>query len=139
MDKEDRDLLIKLSTKMDQLCKTTNQNSKDNIEAHKEIIQKIDSNFKTTTTWVENVHERIDDQIKGTAERVEKYNEAFIQSKVFYWVVGFIIAGIVSAWGTISYLGKEFDNRVDKVETSVEKVEETVHKYHPDILELNKE
>jgi hypothetical protein len=35
-----------------------------------------------------------------------------VQSKVFYWVTGFIIIGLFSAWGTIAVL----DTRMDKVE-----------------------
>jgi len=131
MDQKDRDLLIKLNTKMDQLCETANKNNKDNTEAHKDIMQKIDDNFKTTTKWVDNVHGRIDDQIKGTAGRIEKYNETFLQSKTFYWVVGFVIAGLLSAWGTITYLGKE----VHQVKTKHSIYEKALEHYHPDYLD----
>jgi len=133
MDKEDRDLLIKLSAKMDLLCKTANENNQDNKDTHKEIINKIDDNFRKTTIWVENVHERIDEQIKGTTQRVDSYNKTFLQSKTFYWVVGFIIAGLISAWASIAYFGTE----VKIVKKDHSTFEKAMEHYHPDYLKLH--
>lgn len=144
MDQKDRDLLIKLSTKMDQMCKAVDKNNKENTDAHGNIIKEIKDNFKTTGKWVEtihdridkqieNVHDRIDDQIKDCSEKSDKINERFLLSKTFYWVVGFVIAGLLSAWASITYIGGEVKD-VKKDQVIIEKA---IEHYHPDYLDLH--
>jgi len=133
MDKEDHDLLVKLTTKMDQLCKTNKTVNEGNEKAHNAILNQIDKNHEKSDKWISAVHDRIDNQLLEKTNQVAICHKTFLQSKIFYWVVGFIIAGLVSAWGTISL----FDTRVDKVEARTDKVEVIVEKHHPEDLKLH--
>ena len=120
MDKKDHDLLVTLTNKMDELCRVGHKSDKGNKEAHDAILKRIDDNHEKTDKWVSAVHDRIDDQLKTKTDQVTLCHKTFVQSKVFYWVAGFIIIGVVSAWSTIAIVGKEFDTRMDKVEVVVE-------------------
>jgi len=126
MDKNDHDLLVTLSTKMDDLCRNSNKSQELNKEDHKTILKQIDKNHEKSDQWVSAVHDRIDDQLKTKTDQVTLCHKTFVQSKVFYWLVGFIIVGLFSAWGTIAVLVP----RIDKVEVVVEK-------YHPEDLNLH--
>lgn len=123
-DKDDHDLLVELNTKLGQLCKNTEKNYLENNKAHDKIIEKIDENHKTVNGWVQNVHERIDDQVVSSTNRVDTCHKTFLQSKIFYWVVGFIIAGLVSVWGFASVQ----QSRITKTNTNIEN-------FHPTVLE----
>jgi hypothetical protein len=121
MDKNDHDLLVTLSTKMDQLCKVNTKSEGTNKEAHDAILKQIDKNHEKTDQWVSAVHDRIDDQLKTKTNQVSICNARFVQSKVFYWIIGFVVFGLFSAWGTIAV----FDTRIDKVEVKLERVHPT--------------
>jgi len=112
MDKKDHDLLVTLTNKMDELCRAGSKSDEGNKEAHDAILKRIDGNHEKTDKWVSAVHDRIDDQLKTKTDQVTLCHKTFVQSKVFYWVTGFIIIGLFSAWGTIAVL----DTRMDKVE-----------------------
>ena len=116
MDKNDHDLLVTLSTKMDQLCKTNKTVNDGNEKAHDAILKEIDKNHEKTDKWVSAVHDRIDDQLTAKTSQVSICNARFVQSKVFYWIIGFVVIGLFSAWGTIAV----FDTRLDKVEVRIE-------------------
>ena len=116
MDKNDHDLLVTLSTKMDQLCKTNKTVNDGNEKAHDAILKQIDRNHEKTDQWVSAVHDRIDDQLKTKTDQVTLCHKTFVQSKVFYWLIGFIIIGLFSTWGTMALI----DTRVDKLEIKQE-------------------
>lgn len=116
MDKNDHDLLVTLSTKMDELCRNADKSQKGNKEDHEAISKQIDKNHEKTDQWVSAVHDRIDDQLKTKTSQVSICNARFVQSKVFYWIIGFIIIGLFSTWGTMAVM----DTRVDKLEIKQE-------------------
>lgn len=120
-DKNDHDLIVELSTKMTQLCRTTEKHYNENIKTHDKILEKIDDNLELTDKWVSGVHDRIDAQLKEKTGQVAECHKTFLQSKTFYWVVGFIIAGVISVWGFAAMV-------YDKAE----KTEDKIIEYHPE-------
>ena len=128
MENENHDALVKLTSKVDELCRKINSTTEDNEKAHASIMNLINRNFERTDKWISTVHERIDNQLEEKAEQVEDFNKIFLHSKVFYWVIGFVILAIFSAWGTISYLGMD----VHKIDTKINSMKTTIQHYHPE-------
>ncbi len=116
MDKNDHDLIVTLTNKIDELCRAAHKSDNGNKEDHDAILKQIDKNHEKTDQWVSAVHDRIDDQLKTKSDQVTLYHKTFVQSKVFYWLIGFIIVGLFSTWGTVAFI----DTRVDKLEIKQE-------------------
>lgn len=90
----DHDLLIQLNQKMTDMCKSMDKEFKTNSDAHQDILDKI---------------EKQRDCINGQSKR-------FISSKLFYWLVGFIILGLMS----IGAVTADVSNKIGKVEAQIE-------------------
>ena len=73
----DHDLLIKLDQKMTDVFKNQEKEAASNIKAHDAIMEKIESQRRC---------------IAGQSSR-------FVSSKLFYWLLGFIILGLVAIGG----------------------------------------
>ena len=92
----DHDLLIELNQKMTDMCKSIDKEFRTNTVAHKDILDKI---------------EKQRDCINGQSKR-------FISSKLFYWLVGFIILGLFS----IGAVTADVSNKIGKVEAKIEMI-----------------
>lgn len=91
----DHDILIKVATSIDVLCKKVDKVDENNKQEHKDIRNMIDDNYKLSAA---------DDlkQLATTAKQVETCNSKFLQTKVFLWVLGFVIVGVIGAYSFTS-------------------------------------
>ena len=90
----DHDLLIRLDQKMTDICVTMKKDFNVNVKTHDDIIAKID-----------NQQQCILDQGK-----------IFVTTKLFYWLVGFIILSILG----LSGLTADNNYKIGKIETKIE-------------------
>ena len=83
MEQKDHDILIRLSTKMDQLCKSVTKIDKENKEAHTVIIDRMDKNL-------DKLNQKQDAYSQGKIDQVNECGNKFLHSRVFYWITAFI-------------------------------------------------
>ena len=90
----DHDLLIKLDQKMTDICNTMKKDSNINMKAHDDIMLKLDNQ----QTYI---------QAQG---------KTFVTTRLFYWLVGFIILSILG----LSGLTADNNYKIGKIETKIE-------------------
>jgi hypothetical protein len=88
----DHDLLTEIATKLKVMANDFRKLDANNRQAHKDIIEKIEKH-------TDNLHERIDKQVKESAEQIQECNGKFIHSKVFYFIMAALIGVIISLGG----------------------------------------
>jgi hypothetical protein len=92
---KDHDILIKVATNLEALCKDIKKVDRENKEEHKEIKAMIRDNAQVATETKETV-------AKESKEQIEKCHSKFLHTRVFLWVAGFMIAGIIGAYSFTS-------------------------------------
>ena len=104
MEGKDHDILIKVAANLEglkgnvaTLCKQINTVDSHNRAEHKDIKTMIDD-LGTKTSTAETSYQ------KDAKVQIDKCNSKFLQTKVFLWVAGFIIAGIIGAYSFTSYV-----------------------------------
>ena len=104
MEGKDHDILIKVAANLEglkgnvaNLCKQINSVDSNNRTEHKDIKTMIDD-LSAKTSTAETSYQ------KDAKVQIDKCNSKFLQTKVFLWVAGFIIAGIVGAYSFTSYV-----------------------------------
>ncbi len=90
----DHDLLIKLDQKMTDICVNMKTDSQINIKAHNDIMKKIDEQRKC----------------------IINQSKTFVSSKLFYWLLGFVILGLV---GTATF-SADNNTKISNLATKVE-------------------
>ena len=93
----DHDILIEVAANLNSLCSKIDKVDKDNKEEHKDIRTMINENFKNVVT-AETTYQ------KEAKIQVDVCNSRFLQTKVFLWVMGFVIAGVIGAYSFTSYV-----------------------------------
>jgi hypothetical protein len=93
----DHDILIEVAANLNSLCSKIDKVDKDNKEEHKDIRTMINENFKNVVT-AETTYQ------KEAKIQVDACNSRFLQTKVFLWVMGFVIAGVIGAYSFTSYV-----------------------------------
>ena len=93
---KDHDLLIKLDQKMTDMCKNQTDSAAANLKAHDAIIEKIEAQQKC---------------IMGQSHK-------FVSSKLFYWLLGFIIIGLISIGGVTA----DNNSKISSLETKMEMI-----------------
>ena len=73
----DHDLLTRLDTKMDNMSGA---------------VEKLDKK-------VDKLDEKVDSFVETAAKREIENSKRFLSSKTFYWVLGFVIACLIGAYG----------------------------------------
>jgi hypothetical protein len=94
MDKYE-EMIIRIDQTVIDLNESIKEDSKSNIKAHDEILLKIDEQRKC----------------------INNQSSKFIQSKLFYWVMGFIVLGVF----TVAGIASNNYNSIGKIETQIEK------------------
>jgi len=106
MTTEERDQLVILNTKFDDLVTAIEKYEKSNQEQHKLILKKIDRNFD----MVENKFTKTDDDCRNCKISLETDIKNKTNSGTFRWVVGGI-AGLCLL-GIVTIGGFMIDNRI---------------------------
>ncbi len=125
-DGHDHDLMVELNIKMNQLCKATKTYYEEHNAVHMKMIEKIDKNQELAGNWVKEVHDRIDGQVQSSVNRLDSCHRTFLQSKTFYWILAFVIVGLVSLAGYASYnraeiqKDKMFHYSIENKQTKIE-------------------
>ena len=102
MEHTDHDLLIKVDTKMSELCKLVRKNIAENSKQHEQFFAKIDS---------------VNMELSGHQLGCER---KFISARFFYWLIPFLIAGIIS----IASISGSNINEIGNLKTEVQNIEE---------------
>lgn len=100
MEKTDHDILIEVSANLNSLCDRTHTIDTENKEEHKVIRELIDSNYKLTT----NSETRI---AEAKTRQLNVCNLRFLPTKIFLWICGFIIVGVIGSYGFTNYVQKD--------------------------------
>lgn len=95
-DDKQSEMIVRIDQKVSDLCKSIDNDSKTNIKTHDEILKKIED------------------------QRVCIMNQSnrFIQSRLFYWVMGFIVLGVF----TVAGIASNNYNSIVKIETKIENI-----------------
>lgn len=96
----DHDLLIKLDQKMTDMYDNQEKDSAANVKAHDKIMVKIDAQQKC----------------------ILNQGRTFITSKLFFWLMGFVIVALVGLGG----LSADNNYKIGKIETKIEMQNRTV-------------
>lgn len=92
----DHDLLTKLDQKMTDMRDTMKTDAASNIKAHDAILEKIE----------------------GQQKCIMNQSHKFVSSKLFYWLLGFIIVGLVTIGGVTA----DNNSKISNLETKVEMI-----------------
>ena len=92
------EMIVRIDQKVSDLCKSIDNDSKANIKAHDEILIQIE---KQRTCILDQ-------------------SKTFIHSRLFYWVMGFIILGVF----TVAGIASNNHNNIIKIETEIENIVE---------------
>jgi len=92
MNGKEHDAIVELTVHVESLCKRTEKYYEENKETHKEIIAKLD---KST----DDLYNKMDSQKDVYADRITDCNKNFTRWRVFQWVIGFVIAGLMVIGG----------------------------------------
>ena len=92
----DHDLLTKLDQKMTDMCKNQTESTAANLKAHDAIMEKIE----------------------GQQKCIMNQSHKFVSSKLFYWLMGFIILGLVGIGGVTA----DNNSKISSLETKVEMI-----------------
>ena len=92
----DHDLLTKLDQKMTDMCDIQKASTANNIKAHSDIMTKIDAQ----------------------QECIMNQSHKFVSSRLFYWLLGFIIIGLVAIGGVTA----DNNTKISNLETKVEMI-----------------
>jgi len=92
----DHDLLTKLDQKMTDMCKNQENAAAANIKAHDAILEKIE----------------------GQQKCLLDQSHKFVSSKLFYWLLGFIIIGLIGIGGVTA----DNNGKISNLETKVEMI-----------------
>ena len=92
----DHDLLTRLDQKMTDMCKNQGKDAASNIKAHDAILEKI----------------------AGQQKCIMDQSHKFVSSKLFYWLLGFIIIGLVGIGGVTA----DNNGKISNLETKVEMI-----------------
>jgi len=95
-DQKQTEMIIRIDQALVDMNKSIEKDSKSNIKAHDEILLQID---KQRTCMLDQ-------------------SKTFIQSKLFYWTIGFIILGIF----TVAGIASNNYNSIVKIETMIENI-----------------
>ena len=90
----DHDLLTKLDQKMTDMCEIQKGSTANNIKAHSDIMKKIDVQ----------------------QECIMNQSHKFVSSRLFYWLLGFIIIGLVAIGGVTADNNTKISNCETKIE-----------------------
>ena len=90
------EMIIRIDQALEDMNKSIDKDSKSNIKAHDEILVQIEK--------------------QGTC--ILNQSKSFIQSRLFYWVMGFIILGIF----TVAGIASNNYNSIVKIETMIENI-----------------
>lgn len=92
----DHDLLTKLDQKMTDMYKNQEKDAATNIKAHDAILEKIE----------------------GQQKCIMNQSHKFVSSRLFYWLLGFIIIGLVGIGGVTA----DNNSKISSLETQVEMI-----------------
>ena len=90
----DHDLLTKLDQKMSDMKENQENDAATNIKAHDAIL----------------------DKIEGNREALLNQSHKFVSTRLFYWLLGFIIIGLVGIGGVTADNNLKISNLKTKVE-----------------------
>ncbi len=115
--RSDHDILIQMEANLNNLCKKLNSVDDDNKEEHKEIRKLINEgqNWKTT--------------------QVQECNNRFVHRKIFLWICGFIIMGVIGAYGFTQVVNNNLNRHIETYEHTNKKV--TQHENRLSIKDKN--
>lgn len=89
MDSKEKEVLIRVDQKLTDLCKQIDANEIENRQAHEYII-------KTMDDWKIHVDGKFTTRNGRMTTQVQECNRRFVNSKIFYWVLSFVVAGLLS-------------------------------------------
>lgn len=102
-DKSDHDILIGVATSLNGLCKRLETIDTDNKAEHKVIRELIDSNYKISSGSETRIAE-------AKTKQVQACNARFLPTRIFLWVAGFIIVGVIGAYSFTSIVQTDLNN-----------------------------
>jgi hypothetical protein len=117
MNDRDHDILIRVAANLDTLCKKIDKVDsdynklsakldkvdQDNKDEHKEIREMIDTNARIAFETKETV-------ANESRVQIEKCHSKFLHTKVFLWIAGFMIAGIIGSYSFTNIVFTDLKN-----------------------------